>query len=171
MKAQGMTWVDYVSEFQGTWSLRTRAVGQETCTSTSSKLSTHISISPPTDLLPTHLPIQLPTYVATSICLSYLTDLCNSDPGIWRSADDAPSRNRCGNNFKIARAVPVSSHELWYMEFGSIRGMTARTKIRTSRRNTPHSHFTKRTTNGRLRRRSTASRAIKAWSPTTHSTT
>lgn len=134
MKAQGMTWVNYVSEFQGTWSLRTRAVGQET--RTSSNLPTYRSPYRPTTHPPTYPRTYLPTYLATSICLSNITDLCNSDPRIRRSGDDAPSRNRCGNNLKIARAVPVSSHELWHVVFGTKRGMTARTKIRTSRRNT-----------------------------------
>jgi len=112
--------------------------------------STYIiqTIYPPI-VLPTHRPTThpptyprnyLPSHLYLSVCLSvYLSNptvLCNSDPGIWRSGYDAPSRNRCGNNFKIARAVPVSSHELWHMEFGSKRGMTARTKLRTSRRNT-----------------------------------
>jgi hypothetical protein len=35
----------------------------------------------------------------------------------------------------MATAVPVSSHELRQMEFGSVCGMTARTKQQTSRRN------------------------------------
>ena len=126
----------------------------------------------PTDLLPTHLPIHVPTYLATSICLSNITDLCNSDPRIRRSGDDAPSRNRCGNNLKIARAVPVSSHELWHVVFGTKRGMTARTKIRTSRRNT----YLTVTSLNELRTEKYEDevrhlRAKKAWSPTKNSTT
>jgi hypothetical protein len=98
--------------------------------------------------LPTHLPIplhtKLSTYLPTSLVASiylpiyliYLICLrvCNS--GIWRTGCEAPSSNRCGNKFKMARAVPVSSHELWQMEFGSTCGMTARTKQRTSMRYT-----------------------------------
>jgi len=65
MKAQGMTWVNYVSEFQGTWSLRTRAVGQET--RTSSNLPTYRSPYRPTTHPPTYPRTYLPSHLYLSV--------------------------------------------------------------------------------------------------------